>query len=244
MAAGATSTADYLTAGILALIRDGNRQPGDRLPSVDELATSFSVAAPTVREVLRRLEATGALEIRHGSGIYVCRTVQAMVVANPHGEVVDARSLRNLLEARLLIEPVLARMAAERVDPETRALLESSLAHAAAVPASDPQATHESGLGVHRVIARASGNAILADIIDSLLDVHAREQLQLHELYGSPRRDVVIHAEIVLAITSGDAARAESLMEDHLGVVQATVLERLAVAATGRGPADDIGAIR
>lgn len=244
MAAGAMSTADYLTDGILALIRDGNRQPGDRLPSVDELAASFGVAAPTVREVLRRLEATGALEIRHGSGIYVCRTVQAMVVVNPHGEAVDAQSLRNLLQARLLIEPVLARMAAERLDPETTALLESSLARAAAVPASDPQATHEGGLGVHRVIARASGNAILADIINSLLDVHAREQLQLHELYGSPQRDVVIHAEIVLSITSGDAARAEALMEDHLGVVQATVLERLAVAAADSGRADEIGAIR
>ena len=233
MAVGATSTADYLTDGILALIRDGNRQPGDRLPSVDELATSFGVAAPTVREVLRRLEATGALEIRHGSGIYVCRTVQAMVVANPHGEVVDAQSLRNLLQARLLIEPPLARMAAERLGPQTRVLLESSLARAAAVPASDLQAIHEGGLGVHRVIARASGNTILADVIDSLLDVHAREQLQLHALYGSPQRDVIVHADIVLAITSGDGDRAEALMEDHLGVVQAEVLEQLEIDAAG-----------
>jgi len=227
MATRATSSADYLTDGILALIREGNLQPGERLPSVDDLASIFGVASPTVREVLRRLEATGALEIRHGSGIYVRRTVQPLVVANPHGEAVDAASLRDLLRARLLVEPALARLAAEGLDHDGRLQLEASLAGATSALESDPQGLQEGGLGVHRAIARVAGNAILADIIDSLLDVHAREQLQIQELYGSPRRDVAVHADIVATILSGDGEAAEAQMRDHLLEVEATVLARL-----------------
>ncbi len=234
MATRVTSSADYLTDGILTLIRESNLRPGDRLPSVDELASTFGVASPTVREVLRRLEATGALEIRHGSGIYVRRTVQALVVANPHGEAVDAVSLRDLLRARLLVEPALARLAARRLDRDTRVSLEASLASATTALAAGPQDLQEGGLGVHRAIARAAGNSILADIIDSLLDVHAREQLQIQELYGSPGRDVAVHADIVAAILSGDEDAAEAQMRHHLLDVETTVLSRV-----GREPETD-----
>lgn len=229
-----TSSADYLTDAILTLIRERNLQPGQRLPSVDELASTFGVASPTVREVLRRLEATGALEIRHGSGIYVRRTVQPLVVANPHGEAVDAVSLRDLLRARLLVEPALARLAASRVDRDVRLSLEASLDSATSALASGPQDLQEGGLGVHRAVARAAGNGILADIIDSLLDVHAREQLQIQELYGSPHRDAEVHADIVAAILSGDGDAAEARMRDHLLDVETTVLARV---GGGRGDA-------
>jgi GntR family transcriptional repressor for pyruvate dehydrogenase complex len=245
-----TSSADYLTDGILGLIRERNLRAGERLPSVDELASTFGVASPTVREVLRRLEATGALEIRHGSGIYVRRTVQPLVVANPHGEAVDAASLRDLLRARLLVEPALARLAAARVDGEGRVLLEASLASATSALASGPQGRQEGGLGVHRAVARVAGNAILADIIDSLLDVHAREQLRIQELYGSPRRDAEVHADIVAAILSGDGDAAEARMRDHLLDVETTVLARLgsapeAPATTARGKGSgEAGGIR
>ena len=241
MATRVRSSADYLTDGILSLIREGNLQPGDRLPSVDELAATFGVASPTVREVLRRLEATGALDIRHGSGIYVRRTVQPRVVANPHGEVVNSASLRDLLRARLLVEPALARLAAQRLDPATRELLEASLATATSALATGPQGLQEAGLGVHRAIARAAGNAILADIIDSLLDVHAREQLQIQELYGSPRRDVAVHADIVAAILAGDEEAAEAQMRDHLLDVEVTVLGRVEAAIQASASAGGTG---
>ena len=238
MATRRTSSADYLTDEILGLIRDDDLQPGERLPSVDALAESYGVASPTVREVLRRLEATGVLEIRHGSGTYVLRSVEPMVVANPHAAAVNAASLANLLQARLLIEPSLARMAADGLDAASQSQLASALAQATSAPHSDPQAFQEGGLGVHRAIARASGNAVLADILESLLEVHSREQLQIQDLYGRLRHDLTVHAEIVSAVTSRAADRAESLMQEHLEEVLSTVLERLAAEdedTTGSG---------
>jgi GntR family transcriptional repressor for pyruvate dehydrogenase complex len=233
MATGVRSSADYLTDAILALIRERGRKPGDRLPSVDELAASYGVASPTVREVLRRLEATGAVEIRHGSGTYLRRTVQPLIVANPHAEAVDETTVRNLLQARLLIEPELAVLAARSLTQEGRDLLDASLARASTGLASGPQGVQVGGLGVHRVIARLSGNQILADVIDSLLDVYAGEQLQIQRLYGSPDRDVAVHAQLIVAIEAGDADAAAARMRDHLLDVQATVLRRLAAGDDG-----------
>jgi GntR family transcriptional regulator, transcriptional repressor for pyruvate dehydrogenase complex len=65
------SLSEHLAQQILAYIRSENLGPNERLPSVRALAQSFSVATPTLREALRRLESTGTIEIKHGSGIYV-----------------------------------------------------------------------------------------------------------------------------------------------------------------------------
>src|SRR5215217_702752 len=73
----------YLSQQILNLIRDRHLKPGDRLPSAKDLAAQFSVATPTMREALRRLQATGIVDIRHGSGIYVRRDRERMMLSNP-----------------------------------------------------------------------------------------------------------------------------------------------------------------
>lgn len=59
---------------ILASVEAGQLRPGDRLPPIMEMARSFGVAAPTVREALIRLEAQRVIEIRHGAGVFVVTT--------------------------------------------------------------------------------------------------------------------------------------------------------------------------
>src|SRR6266516_2057297 len=72
------SVSDYVTEQLLELIRA--EEEGSRLPSVVSLAQSLSVGAPTVRESLRRLEAIGVVEIRHGSGVYVLNTASRVLL--------------------------------------------------------------------------------------------------------------------------------------------------------------------
>ena len=73
-----------MTESILGIIREGGLRPGDAIPSARELAKRFAITTPTVREALRKLEATGAVEFRHGSGTYVGPTINNVVLANPH----------------------------------------------------------------------------------------------------------------------------------------------------------------
>ncbi len=65
---------EELAERILASIAEGQLHPGDQLPPIAEMARSFRVAPPTVREALMRLEAKRVIEIRHGSGVFVAAT--------------------------------------------------------------------------------------------------------------------------------------------------------------------------
>ena len=65
------SLADALADQVLKLIRTDGLRPGDRLPSTRELSQRFAVTVPTLREALRKLQVTGAIQMRHGSGVYV-----------------------------------------------------------------------------------------------------------------------------------------------------------------------------
>src|ERR1700736_4319034 len=77
------SLSEHLGQLVLALIRDDAMEPGDRLPSVKDLAERFSVATPTMREALRLLQMAGTLDIRHGSGIYVRHAGSRLMLTNP-----------------------------------------------------------------------------------------------------------------------------------------------------------------
>jgi DNA-binding FadR family transcriptional regulator len=102
-----------LTEAILGIIRDRNLAPGDAIPSARELAKRFEITTPTIREALRKLEATGAVEFRHGSGTYVGPTINNVVLANPHRPPITKQSVLQLIGARLLIEPAVAAQAAQ-----------------------------------------------------------------------------------------------------------------------------------
>jgi len=91
------NVSDYVTEQLLDLIKC--EQEGSRLPSVVSLARSLSVAAPTVRESLRRLQAIGVVEIRHGSGVYVRNANSRVLLANPYSGPLEARMVLELLDS-------------------------------------------------------------------------------------------------------------------------------------------------
>lgn len=222
------SVSEYLTRQVMELARKQRLQPGDRLPSVQELASRFSVAAPTMRESLRRLQAVGVLDIRHGSGVYLKRAVHRVVLPNPHPGPLSRRVILDLLDARLLIEPRLARLAAERLTDQESLHLQRTLEQAGEHLRDEDQVLGPLNMAFHREIAHLSSSAVLAQVIDSLVDVYEDEQLVVMQLYGDRERDHQWHLAICEAICVHDAARAEQLMHDHLEGVRDVLAARLA----------------
>ncbi|HEY8472454.1 MAG TPA: FadR/GntR family transcriptional regulator [Natronosporangium sp.] len=232
------SLSDALTERVLRLIRDQGLRPGDRLPSAKALAERFAVATPTLREVLRRLEATGAVQIRHGSGVYVGATVGRVVLPNPNLSTLHRDQLLQLLDARLVVEPHLAGLAAARRDPERLATLEDILGtaerHLSGKPGDDP-ALHDANMAFHRAVAAASGNDVLYEVIDSLLWVHASEQLEILQLFDDRARDHEEHRAVLAAIVAGDQEQASELMRAHLADVKEVIARRASAEDTAAG---------
>ncbi|MBN6050816.1 FadR family transcriptional regulator, partial [Nonomuraea sp. RK-328] len=218
---------DALTERMLELIRAGGLRPGDRLPSTRELSQRFAVTTPTLREALRRLEATGAIEMRHGSGIYVGADIERVVLPNPNMREMDGEQLLELLGARVVIEPPLAAMAAQRAAGADLAALERVLDEAARHLRGEDAELHETNMTFHRATARLAGNSVLHEIVDSLLTVHGAEQRAILQIFDDRRRDYEEHRAILEAIVAGDAAAAEERMRAHLVDVKTVVEQRL-----------------
>ncbi|HET9661280.1 MAG TPA: FCD domain-containing protein [Thermomicrobiales bacterium] len=219
---------NLLTHGVVDLIRERGLQPGDRLPTARELADIFAVATPTMREALRKLQATGVIDIRHGSGIYVLRAEQRLVVTNPGYGDLESHTILQILEARVLVEPHLAELAARTIDQSTLAALGALLKRAAdEVQLRDYL---ETNVSFHTIIARASGNLVLSQIIESLIELYSVE-LDLVDpnlaLVDGRTADNAVHLEIYDALATGDAAAARDAMERHLQAAQASVSLRL-----------------
>jgi GntR family transcriptional repressor for pyruvate dehydrogenase complex len=222
------SLLDDLATSMLSLIADRKLAVGDQFESVRSLAERFKVAVPTVREALRRLEATGAVELRHGSGVYVGPNVGRLVLANPLALAPSADRLVELLQARALIEPPVAALSAATRGAAALEQMEQDLATAAELIASGDHARlAEVNMDFHRSLAQASGNATLAEVVESVTVVNAREQLEILHIHGDRQADLDEHRAIYDAIRSGDSDLAELLTREHLDGVLAVINQRL-----------------
>lgn len=231
---GATATvADYVTEEVLALIEREELGRGDRLPAVQELARRLSVAAPTVRESLRQLQALGIVELRHGSGVYVRNAQRRVLLANPYPGQLEARTIHDLLEARLLIEPHLTALAGALATDEELAELGVALDQAGESLAGPDELLHGLNMSFHRGVARLSGSSVLSQAIESIIDVYAAEQMVILRLYDDRRRDHEEHLGIFEALRRRDAEEAAELMRLHLEGVRSVLSGRLEPADRG-----------
>ncbi len=223
----------HLSEQILDLIEAGDLRPGDRLPTVQTLAQKFDVATPTIRESLRRLQAFGAVDIRHGSGIYVKNARQGIMIANPHFGELSVDSILQLLDARILIEPSLAERAAERIEEPDIQRLEGILQNAEQLLNDHDAELHDANMAFHMAIARNSGNMILAQVFESLVELHTHEQLGILAIFNARMQDHQDHSLIFDAIRNHDPDLARERMESHLTSVRRVVERRLTGKAEG-----------
>jgi GntR family transcriptional regulator, transcriptional repressor for pyruvate dehydrogenase complex len=117
---------------IVAEVLSGRMQPGESLPSERRLAEVLGVSRPAVREALKRVSATGLVEVRQGDSTTVrdfrrhagLDLLPSLLLRA--GEL-DLDVARSILEARLHNGPRVAELAAERRRPELAALLDDSV---------------------------------------------------------------------------------------------------------------------
>ncbi|GAA2107697.1 FadR/GntR family transcriptional regulator [Actinomadura alba] len=220
MSRAESSLSERLADDIVEIIRTEQLSPGDALASSRDLARRFEVTTPTVREALRRLEATGVVEFRHGSGTYVGPGFDRTLLVNPHLPLGSRDSVLELVEARLVVEPAIAAAAARtRADAALRQL-EAAATNALHPPDGDVRpAVH-----FHVALAAASGNALLRETVEALLHVRAREQIEIRHRYDDRERDHAEHVQIFTAVRDGDDEAAERLVREHLTSIRDAIV--------------------
>lgn len=218
-----STLADEVAQRVAQLIRSGDYEPGDRLPTINEMARRFGVGHPTLREALKKLEALGSVKIKHGSGVYVENNQDVLLMSNPifSGDV-SKKMMLDLIEARIPIELKSVVQAARNATDEHIQRMEELLEEAGRHIDDDAMLT-QTNMAFHREVAVASGNVVMAQLLEVLSNLFEREQRLILDIYGSREKDHSEHLGILEALRAQDESLAKERMKKHLEGVRAMV---------------------
>ncbi|HEX6452222.1 MAG TPA: FadR/GntR family transcriptional regulator [Trebonia sp.] len=197
-------------------------RPGDRLPTEAEMIAEYEVGRGTLREALRVLEAQGVIEIRVGAG-------GGAFVARPDpGRLARMLSLllrmsdvtlREVLDARLIVEPALAGQAAAWRDDDHVAALRANQAELGAAP-RDSSEFLRLNQEFHTLLADASGNRPLAALWSALSAIADGHEAGVRYSPAALSGMIADHRKITDAVAGRDGATAARVMTSHLGATR------------------------
>ena len=225
------------------LIEDHRLHPGDRLPSEREMAHQLHVSRATIRDAIGYLAAMGVLKIRQGAGTFVSDGPPEIgrssldLIGVLHGF-----QPWQMFETRIILERSLAALAAERGENGHLAALAGEVAGMSAT-CHDPAQYLIHDVRFHRAIASASGNPILAALMETIVTALYENRRETVEGATNLGESADIHREIYQAIRARDAAHAGSLMEQHLRQAEAAQLAENAQTAAGSASHSSTAAI-
>lgn len=199
------------------MIAQGIYQKGDLLPSEKELMQMTGVSRITVREALKALAEVGMIETRHGKGSFVLVDPDTLRPDTGTAEQRMAYRERFLAssQARLLVEPELARLAAENATAEEIAHMEAIL-----------QRKHNSAAGessfddFHYAVGKAARNPFLLEFVQRLVaqELEGRSTFLLPLPEDQKRASSILkdqHRKVLDAIREGDSEFAYFYMKEH-----------------------------
>ncbi len=161
---------DLVAQQIKKAIWDGIMKPGDRLPPVRRLVEDFKASHVSIREALKNLEASGLILMKPGSGVFV-----AEPNSQPMGEFISSflrihkTSITEVTEARIVLEPSIAKLAAEKIEPQDLLKLELNVQESSGLVVSNLP-THAKFIEFHSLIAEATHNLVINLTMKTLLD--------------------------------------------------------------------------
>jgi GntR family transcriptional regulator, transcriptional repressor for pyruvate dehydrogenase complex len=196
---------------------DSSRLPvGSRLPPERDLAQSLGVSRPSLREALIALEISGHVEIRGGSGLYVCKPVET---ATSPTVASLGESPSEVMQARAMLESAVVMLAAAHATAADLARLgecldgmRMDLAHKR-VPLDNDRA-------FHITVAEMTGNSVIVRMVGDLFDdryspLASHVRLRAESL-RTWRAAVDEHKAILRALQLRDPLAASAAMTSHL----------------------------
>ena len=192
----------------------GNLKPGDRVPTEKELAEHFSVGRSTIRESMKALSAKG-LVVRRNEGTFVSHTLGEclidplnLLINMEFGNVEDLINLRELLELGAI------KMAAEKATETTIRELER-INWQMQEPDASALLLQEKDIEFHNAIAKATGNAVLAQLINATRQVVAKNLEDPEVSRVTIKDSSAVHAQLIAAIREHDPDQAYHTMEKY-----------------------------
>ena len=211
------------------LINQHESTPGIPLPTERELSEKLGVGRREVRRALDVLEEEGRIWRKQGKGTFIgpAAPVEPLALQG----LVQQTNLLEVMEARLQLEPGLARLAALRATRENLALMQRMLERIDKVSPDDRDLNELWDSAFHRAIAEAAGNRLMLGLFDAIDAVRRDPAWQhLREMARTPERVDVYndhHHKIITAIIHRQPNDAAAAMREHLLSLQTALIQAI-----------------
>ncbi len=216
---------------IEAMVLSGHLQEGIRLPAERKLCETLNVSRSSLREALKELHARGIIESRRGSGSYVVTFQQPQPNATLQKLLKDSpATLRELLEARELLEGEVTYLAAKRATDTDLICIRHAYDELVEIRSTDNAPMHaERDIAFHRSIYSAAHNSILLMALNSTRDLMMSFIFDMADQFYSQkmskRQNDTQHRRIFRAIERRDPAAAKRAARAHISTVAKMLLE-------------------
>lgn len=213
------------------MIRNGDYQPGDQLPSERDLMKRFCVGRPAVREALFSLQTMGLVAVSSGERARVTRPTPKLVIESLSGAarllLSQPDGIRHFQEARTFFEAGLVRYAAVHATEDDLRQLRQALENNR-LALGNRKRFEQTDVAFHYVLAVIPRNPIFTAIHAAIAE-WLTEQRTITLSY-SGQNDVALeawksHAVIYEAVAARDPDRAERVLREHLDRVAALYWE-------------------
>jgi DNA-binding FadR family transcriptional regulator len=204
------TVADQLLAAIREL------PPGTKVPSERELTRELGVGRSTVREALNGLAMLGVVEIRHGQGVFV--TGENVQISGPSAiaAALERGVTSEFIEARLIVEVEVARLAARRRTEEDLARLQAALVEQEARLRGDLEALLDVAASFNVLLAEAAHNEVLTAMIQSFVALMLERGPRVYSLDGFGEWDLQEHRGLYEAVRDRNPDLAARRMREHI----------------------------
>ncbi|MBV8074367.1 MAG: FadR family transcriptional regulator [Candidatus Eremiobacteraeota bacterium] len=211
---------EQVVRAITERIVAGELRTGDALPSEAEMCVEYGVSRSSVREALRVLAEKGLIEVRHGLGTRVNPPerwdfLDAMVLAVRRERGAMVGMIKDLLEARRVVECEVTALAAERAteaDCQQLALALETMRHSA----KDAKGFAEGAFSFHRALLEATANRVLVRMAEPIRQLLEYSLQTTDSIPNALERALADHQEIYRLIAAHDVEGARAAMQRHL----------------------------
>ncbi len=195
---------------LAAYLREGKLKPGDRLPPERELAGRMHVSRATIREALRVMQLQSLIVSRHGAGTFIAEGKAASLA-----QAVTQFALHDIFEARRLLDPSMAALAARRATPKDIAKLKSILKE----QEENMQRGEDGGasdMRFHSAIAEATHNRAIIRLAQVLTEIFSPSRDAVLQSGERAKNSVLFHKRILKSIEAHSPEEARRAMAEHV----------------------------
>ena len=225
------SVPDEVFDQVLSEVVDGGIGAGEALPSERRLAEVLGVSRPAVREALQRMAQTRLLDVRHGGATTVrdfrryggLDLLPRLLVRR--GEL-DPAVARSILEARLVVGPGVAALAAERGGPAVEAVLVETVE--ALGGTEDGVERQRQALAFWDLVVDAADSMVFRLMFNSLRAAYEPALEALASLMAEEVGQVGAYRLLTAAIGAGDPETARAAADRVLRPATTSLLTALA----------------